>query len=119
MVGQVVDTASGPGHGPVAIAVAIELLVIALAMTFLVRICLGGVLVGADDVIVRNPLRSHRLPWTDIAQFEISDDPPYPQLARAALRNGSSLEIAGIRSGREGDGGDLVSGLNELLAERS
>lgn len=122
VLATVIETANiDDPKGSLVLAFAIDLAILLVFGTLSLRICLGGVLVGQSDVIVRNPFRSYTLAWKEIDRFEFGGG-GFPRLARAITRDGRFVSIAAVRGDagkRQAESQALVDGLNTLLSERS
>lgn len=80
---------------------AIGIAVIAAHLVFVVwligyRCAFAGVFPGPDDVIVRNPWRSHRLTWDSIESFTVEPYGPWSK-GHVRTRDGRSIPIYGIQ----------------------
>jgi Bacterial PH domain len=90
----------------------------AIALPFAVlcvRTLRVGVVTGPDGVIVRNILRTHRIPWADVAGFEMSDWGGFP-IGAVRRRDGSEQRAIALNPPLDlGEGGDRRT--QRLLAE--
>ena len=82
---------NGPGADPVPTSQ--RLLYAALCLPWLAlaaRTLRVGVLLTADGVVVRNVMRTRRLPWAEIERFELGEWGGFP-CGAVRLRNGDSV----------------------------
>ncbi len=79
----------------------IGITVIAAHLAFVIwfagyRSALAGVFAGPRDVIIRNPWRSHRLPWERIESFSVEPHGAYT-MGYVHTTEGDSISIFGIQ----------------------
>jgi hypothetical protein len=84
------------------------------------RVPRNGVLTTSRAVTIRNILKTHVLQWEQIERFELPRQDPRKRVAVAALKDGASVAMSGIRySGLESRSAQkIVEELNTQLAER-
>jgi hypothetical protein len=85
------------------------------------RMAFSGVRVSREGVFVRNPLRSHRVPWARFIEFSLARWGLYPDVGQVRVREGKPIYIAALsargRFGLFGDDAvvpDAVSDLNDI-----
>jgi hypothetical protein len=106
--------AIGPGAPPTA-GERIVYAAIALPFAILtVRTLRIGVVTGPDGVVVRNILRTHRIPWDDVAGFEMSDWGGFP-IGAVRRRDGSEQRAIALNPPLDMGEGDRRT--MRLLAE--
>ena len=60
------------------------------------RMAFSGVRLSGEGVFVRNPLRSHRVPWTRFIGFDLASWGWYPDVGQVRVREGKPIFIAAL-----------------------
>lgn len=78
-----------------------------------------GVKDDADHLVVRNPLRTVRVPWSQVEDFELGRFGVVPKVG-VRLRGGSAVGIFGLPIGASGDDADASTHrILEVLRRRA
>lgn len=85
------------------------------------RMVFSGVRLSGEGVLVRNPLRSHRIPWSRFLEFDLAPWGWYPEVGQVLVRDGKPIYVFALaeqgRFGLFGDDAvvpDAVSDLNDM-----
>jgi hypothetical protein len=63
----------------------------------LVRAIRAGVLVDREGLTVRNPLRTHRIPWDEVERFAAEPDWWHNRIGYVERRDGRRIRMWGVR----------------------
>lgn len=96
-------------------AFAVILLVITLLSVFLQVRGIRFAVIADDRLIVRNLVRTYKVPWQDIASFEMPPDRVVATAAFARLKSGRKVPLAAITMNRNFQDYDKLRGQLQVL----